>query len=597
MKSKYSFLLILLLGTAYAQTVLSPMPHQCFNDVLSQGKPLSGGKIYTYQSGTSTQQATFTDSTGLNQNSNPIILDAAGCASIWLTSGQAYSFVAQNSAGVQEWTTDNVSGLATTSFAVNQVVTTVAFSPTPTFTATGQYQLFKMTLTGNVTASSLSMTALSVPSIVTFELSQDVTGAHTFAWPLNTSGAAPVNYAANSVTTQTIFWDGTTAYPVNNKLYLPNPGSFTNTQMNQYVESLINGIPADLYHSVQGFPGYTTEAGTFGVAVPAFASIGEADGIVGMVTSACNSASRTTCNAVAVSGHAEATATGSAVWGQNTTVSNHDGTITGVNLVGNEIDVGITGNQSAGYIHGLDIFLSPAAGSTMPSNVASAALEIGATPPSAPPAQWGQGIYIQGASINPSGNAIFVDPTCPTPTVCASAKITLTGFDGTTPHFASLSASSAGDWIISPDAAAGVQIGTKINKYNGITAVGNGVPSEYAAVDLTAQGADIGSTVLYTVPSPGGLYRASCYIIVTQAASVSSTLPNCLVGWTDKDNSTIQSASMCNGSSGNGLTTYCSGPVIIDAKSGVTINYSTSGYATSGATPMKFAIHIRLEAL
>src|SRR3954463_12239962 len=94
--------LLLLLGTAAAQTVLMPMPRQCFNDSLSTGRPLAGGKIYTYQAGTSVQQATFTDSTGISLNANPVILDLAGCASIWLTSGQSYRFLARNSAGAQE---------------------------------------------------------------------------------------------------------------------------------------------------------------------------------------------------------------------------------------------------------------------------------------------------------------------------------------------------------------------------------------------------------------------------------------------------------------------------------------------------------------
>jgi hypothetical protein len=195
----------------------------------------------------------------------------------------------------------------------------------------------------------------------------------------------------------------------------------------------------DMYHSIQGFPGYTTEAGTFGVAVPAAAPIGEADGIAGMVTSACNSASRTTCNAVAVSGHAEATASGAGVWGQNTTVSNHDGALTGVNLVGNEIDVGITGNQSAGYIHGLDIFLSNAGGATMPSNLGGTGLEIGATA-----GQWSQGIYIMGTSIQGSGNAIYVDPACAVGP-CASPEITLTGSDaGNVPRFGSINVNQNG---------------------------------------------------------------------------------------------------------------------------------------------------------
>jgi hypothetical protein len=108
-------LLLLCASFAVSQTVLSPMPRQCFNDSLAGGplfggQPLAGGKIFTYQAGTSTPQATFTDSGGLTPNQNPIILDGAGCSTIWLTSGSTYRFLAQNSNGVQEWVTDQVSG-------------------------------------------------------------------------------------------------------------------------------------------------------------------------------------------------------------------------------------------------------------------------------------------------------------------------------------------------------------------------------------------------------------------------------------------------------------------------------------------------------
>src|SRR5262249_32257457 len=41
------------------------------------------------------------------------------------------------------------------------------------------------------------------------------TGGRTFVWPSNVTGGLPVNVTANQVTTQTFFWDGTTAWPVN----------------------------------------------------------------------------------------------------------------------------------------------------------------------------------------------------------------------------------------------------------------------------------------------------------------------------------------------------------------------------------------------
>lgn len=95
--------------SVFAQTAaLLPWPKVTFNDV--NGKPLSGGKVYTYLAGTTTPRATYTDSTGSTPNTNPVILDSAGRASIWI-SGVAYKIVLQNSAGVVQWTVDNVSDL------------------------------------------------------------------------------------------------------------------------------------------------------------------------------------------------------------------------------------------------------------------------------------------------------------------------------------------------------------------------------------------------------------------------------------------------------------------------------------------------------
>ena len=67
----------------------------------NSGNPLSGGKIYTYNAGTTTPENTFTSVNGLTSHSNPIILDSAGRVSnggqIWLTTGVGYKFIIKNS--------------------------------------------------------------------------------------------------------------------------------------------------------------------------------------------------------------------------------------------------------------------------------------------------------------------------------------------------------------------------------------------------------------------------------------------------------------------------------------------------------------------
>lgn len=50
----------------------------------ANGNPLAGGKVFTYIAGTTTPQASYTDSTATVANANPVILDSAGRAQIWL---------------------------------------------------------------------------------------------------------------------------------------------------------------------------------------------------------------------------------------------------------------------------------------------------------------------------------------------------------------------------------------------------------------------------------------------------------------------------------------------------------------------------------
>lgn len=79
----------------------------------NNGRPLSGGKLYTYQAGTTTPATTYTSSTGGTPNTNPIILDPAGRIpeEVWLTSAANYKFVLKNVFGVEIWTKDNLPGI------------------------------------------------------------------------------------------------------------------------------------------------------------------------------------------------------------------------------------------------------------------------------------------------------------------------------------------------------------------------------------------------------------------------------------------------------------------------------------------------------
>jgi len=72
------------------------------------GDPLASGKVYTYQAGTTTPKATYTDSAGASPNANPVVLDANGEATIRLTAGEGYKIVLKSSGDVTQWTMDDV---------------------------------------------------------------------------------------------------------------------------------------------------------------------------------------------------------------------------------------------------------------------------------------------------------------------------------------------------------------------------------------------------------------------------------------------------------------------------------------------------------
>jgi hypothetical protein len=91
---------------------LSPIVNgQQFFD--NTGLPLNGGLSYTYQAGSTTPLATYTDINGTIANSNPIVLDSSGRPpnEVWLTYGFFYKFVVKTSAGVTLGTYDNIYGI------------------------------------------------------------------------------------------------------------------------------------------------------------------------------------------------------------------------------------------------------------------------------------------------------------------------------------------------------------------------------------------------------------------------------------------------------------------------------------------------------
>lgn len=201
-----SILLMLCPFASLAQVPVSLTPEPKIQFFSNAGFPLANGCVFTYQAGTNNPQATYTDSTGTAQNTNPVILDAGGRANIWLTS-QGYKIVLFSTGGVncasgaQIWSVDNVTGqlgllsLANTWTAqqkfsqpivitpsVNQIVlgtapnqTTLNF-PAPAGNVTLTTPNTTDTLVGRNTTDTLNNKSLNSPTIATPTLNGNVAG-------------------------------------------------------------------------------------------------------------------------------------------------------------------------------------------------------------------------------------------------------------------------------------------------------------------------------------------------------------------------------------------------------------------------------------
>jgi parallel beta-helix repeat protein len=73
------------------------------------GIPLVGGKVYTYAAGTTTPLATYTTAAAGTPNTNPVILDSRGEASIFFSAAN-YKIVVKDSLDSTIWTQDNLPG-------------------------------------------------------------------------------------------------------------------------------------------------------------------------------------------------------------------------------------------------------------------------------------------------------------------------------------------------------------------------------------------------------------------------------------------------------------------------------------------------------
>jgi len=116
--------------TAFGQFTLPnavPLPNARTQVLDHLGRACSGCLLWTYAAGTSTPQVTYTDSTGSTPNTNPIVLDTAGAANIWI-GALSYKLTLErppivSGHGVPLWTVDNVSDVTFNYIAYLKTIT------------------------------------------------------------------------------------------------------------------------------------------------------------------------------------------------------------------------------------------------------------------------------------------------------------------------------------------------------------------------------------------------------------------------------------------------------------------------------------------
>jgi hypothetical protein len=148
----------------------------------------------------------------------------------------------------------------------------------------------------------------------------------------------------------------------------------------------------------------------------------------------------------------------------------------------------------------------------------------------------------------------------------------------------------------------GITVATDGTNFTAVT----WTPATIAAIDLTAQAANIGATNMFTTIATGR-YSVSSYVVETTAGSISSTLPNVQIVYTDPDTNaaiTIDATPILAGAglgqtgalNANTIGTTASGVIAISAKTATNIQYQTVNYA-SNAAGMQYALHLVLQKL
>ena len=204
--------------------LMTPPKAQFFDN---SGDPLNGGKIYSYEAGTSTPKATYTDNGGGTPNANPVVLDSYGRADIWLSG--AYKIVVKDSSDVTISTTDNITAFSNSSSSTfsdaswtlqDDGDTTKQFMVQLSGLTTGTTVVMtpptsNFTAVGTSTTQTLTNKTLTSPAIASAAFSGSQTGQVVGAVTAltSTSNSIAINLATNCNFSHTFTENTTLANP------------------------------------------------------------------------------------------------------------------------------------------------------------------------------------------------------------------------------------------------------------------------------------------------------------------------------------------------------------------------------------------------
>ena len=266
-------LIILLSPSARAQS-FSIMPYAKIQFFDANGRPLVGGKVCSYQAGTTTPLATYSDSIG-TLNTNPVTLDSSGRANIWLGTS-AYKIQLQDSTGTPGvcngqviWTVDNIiANLAALLSLTNTWTAPQTFNAATTFNAlatfnSGITSSGPNTLSGGGTLSGIFGGAPTFSGTPNFS-SGFTSTTGSFSGQITSTvltGTAPFVIASTTAVPNlnaSLLLGCTWAIPCPIGSTTPNTGVFTTLQANTSLT--LNGSPAQT--GVQGTDTKLLSAGT-----------------------------------------------------------------------------------------------------------------------------------------------------------------------------------------------------------------------------------------------------------------------------------------------------------------------------------------------